>query len=494
MKNKYSFEPYDKNDPKSIEDYAQKLIGHTFNEVKAWNLPDIVGETLAEYGNRSRKGGLGNFIEEQFFCYKANSDTNADFAEAGVELKVSPYEINANGKYRAGERLVLTMISYESAIESEFEKSHLWNKCKLILLVYYLRDKSLKDNMDYRIDFAKLFTPPKTDLEIIINDYKVIVEKIIAGKAHELSESDTMYLGACTKGANAERSTVPQAFYAPGVKARKRAFCFKKPYMTYVLNTYLIPGKETYEPIIKDPDELKGRTFEEYITSKINKYAGKSDKELCSMFDRPYNNNKAQWIDLAYRMLGIKSNKAEEFEKAQIVVKAIRLEENGTMRENSPLPALAFKELIAQEWEESDLFKYFDETRFLFVVYKKRGDVYVLKGAQLWSMPYSDLNEVVFQGWQDIRDVVSRGITFTKVWQKNGIVIRNNLPKKDNNPIIHIRPHTQQTYYVFEDGEIFGKGRLSDSDELPDGRRMTKQSFWLNNNYIVSQLDDGLKR
>ena len=493
MTTKYSFEPYDKTDPKSIEDYAQKLVGHTFNEVKSWNLTEAVGETLAEYGNRSRKGGLGNFIEERFFCYKANSDTNADFADAGVELKVSPYEINANGKLRAGERLVLTMISYESAIEPEFETSHLWNKCKLILLIYYLRDRSLKDNMDYRIDFARLFTPPKKDLEIIINDYKVIVEKIAAGKAHELSESDTMYLGACTKGANAERSTVPQAYYAPNVKARKRAFCFKQPYMTYVLNSYLVPDKETYEPIIKDPDELKGRTFEEYVVTRINKYVGKSDKELCTLFDRPYNNNKAQWIDLAYRMLGIKSNKAEEFEKAQIVVKAIRLEENGSMRENSPLPALSFRNLINQEWEESSLFRYLNETRFLFVVYRKKGDIYVLKGAQLWNMPYSDLNEVVYQGWIDIREVVSKGVIFTKAQQKNGIVIKNNLPKKDNNPIIHIRPHTQQTYYVLDDGEVFGKGRISDSDELPDGRRMTKQSFWLNNTYIVSQLNPKLK-
>ena len=29
---KYTFD-YDKTNPKSIEDYAQRLIGHTFNEV-----------------------------------------------------------------------------------------------------------------------------------------------------------------------------------------------------------------------------------------------------------------------------------------------------------------------------------------------------------------------------------------------------------------------------------------------------------------------------
>ena len=493
MTTSYTLERYDKYDAKSIESYAQKLIGHTFNDVKSWNLPGSVREGIVEYGNKSRKGGLGNFIEEQFFCYKANSESEADFPTAGVELKVSPYEITTRGSIRAGERLVLTMISYDTAVELEFERSHLWKKCRLLLLIYYLRDRTLKDNMDYRIDFAKLFTPPKQDLEIIMDDYKVITEKIAAGKAHELSESDTMYLGACTKGATAEKSTVPQSYYAPDVKARKRAFCYKQPYMTYVLNSYLIPDKDTYEPIIKDPGELKGTTFEEYIVSKIDSYAGKTDKELCAMFDRDYNNNKAQWIDLAYRMLGIKSNKAEEFAKAQIVVKAIRLEENGTMRENSPLPALNFKELVSQEWEESDLFTYFDETKFLFVVFRRQDGAYTLKGAQLWNMPYKDLNEVVYQGWADIRTVVSEGVIFTKAQQKNGTVIKNNLPKKDNNPIIHIRPHTQQTYYVFEDGEVFGKGRLSDSDELPDGRRMTKQSFWLNNTYIVSQLKQRLK-
>ena len=42
--------------------------------------------------------------------------------------------------------------------------------------------------------------------KIIIDDYNQINEKIKQGKAHELSEGDTMYLGACTKGATAKKS------------------------------------------------------------------------------------------------------------------------------------------------------------------------------------------------------------------------------------------------------------------------------------------------
>ena len=68
--------------------------------------------------------------------------------------------------------------------------------------------------MLYQIDYVKLFTPPIDDLKIIEEDYKTIIDKIAEGKAHELSESDTMYLGACTKGATAEKSTVPQ-YYNP---------------------------------------------------------------------------------------------------------------------------------------------------------------------------------------------------------------------------------------------------------------------------------------
>lgn len=481
---------YDDTDPKSIERYAQRLLGHTFNEVGSWNLPSQVGEAEVNYGNKARKGGLGNFLEERFFGYKANSDSGADFSKAGVELKVSPYEKRNNGKLSAGERLVLTMISYDEAVEQDFYKSHLWAKCSLLLLIYYLRDRQKASNMDYRIDYAKLFTPPKQDLDIILQDYKIIIDKISSGKAHELSESDTMYLGACTKGATAEKSTVPQWYYAKDVKAMRRAFCFKQPYMTYVLNNYIVPGKDTYEPIIKDINELKDKSFEDFLKSKIQKYVGKTDKELCELFDREYNNNKSQWVHLAHLMLGIKSNKAEEFEKAKIVVKSICLEEDGRLVENSPLPNLCFKELIKEDWEDSELCRYLDETKFFIVVWQKKGDIRVLKGCQLWNMPRKDMDGIVYKEWKAIRDVVRDGVVLTK----NGNIINNNFPKKKDSTAIHIRPHTQKTYYDLGDGEIHGNGTISNSDELPDGRRMTKQSFWLNNTYLLDQLDEDLKK
>lgn len=490
---------YNSKNPKSIETYAKKLIGKSFILVAAEKVENQNygsrkddSNDLSSFSKKSRKGGLGNLLEKIYFGYKLNSDSDADFKEAGVELKVSPYEINKNGSLKAGERLVLTMISNNEPVIDDFYESHLWAKCQLLLLVYYLRDKSLPTNLEYRIDYVSLFTPPKKDLVIIEQDYAKIIGKIKAGKAHEISEGDTIYLGACTKGSTAEKSTVPQ-FYPPHIPARRRAFCYKNAYMTYVLNQYIVKGVETYEEIIKNPEELKAHSFEQIITDKINQYKGTSDSMLCSIFDREYNNNKAQWIDLAYRMLGIKSNRAEEFLKANIVVKAIRLDEKGRLKENSPLPSFRFLDLINEEWEESTLYNYLCDIKFLFVVYQKFNDVYVLKGCQLWNMPIKDLEEVKYE-WEKVKMVLKNGVEFCKEYHRNGVIIKNNLPKKSENHITHLRPHTQQTYYQFADGEVFGKGTISDSDLLPDGRRMTRQSFWLNNSYILEQLEENLKK
>ncbi|HHD2802739.1 restriction endonuclease [Clostridium perfringens] len=488
---------YDETNPISIENYAQKLIGKTFNDVlkdyTKYESELLISEEKEEYAenheNKKRKGGLGDLIEECYFHYKCNNDSRPDFPDAGVELKVTPYKINKNKTLSAKERLIITMIDYFKVVEENFEDSHLWNKSQLILLIYYLYSKDIENRLDYKINYAKLFTPPKEDLEIIKNDFKIIVDKIKAGKAHELSEGDTMYLGAATKSASSsDRRGQPFS----DIPAKPRAFSFKTSYMTYVLNNFMVPNKTTYEPIIKDASELKFNTFEEIIIDKINSYAGKTDEELCKIFDKEYKNNKAQWIDLAYRMLGIKSNKAEEFEKANITVKALRIDYKDKIVESSPLPTFKFKELVEETWEESKLFNYLDQQKFLFVVYKKDGDKYVLKGAQLWNIPYADLNTTVREGWENIRNVIIDGVKFTPKTDKNGkVIIKNTLPQKSANKIIHIRSHSKKSAYRFEDGTEIGNVSR-DANELPDGRYMTNQSFWLNNTYVLSQLNKDL--
>ena len=489
---------YDDTNIDSIFKYAKKLEGMTFQEVldeykkssqKIYINPLQASNEISDYDSsynntlpsKGAKGQLGNILERYYFGYMPNGYQQADFSKIGLELKQTCIDQKKDGEYTAGERLSITNISYKEPVEDNFYFSHVWNKIAKILLIHYLRDKS-KDRFDYPIKYVNLFTPPQEDLAIIIQDYLKIISKIKDGKAHEISESDTLYLGACTKGASAEKSTVPQ-YYGNKTPARKRNFCFKRQYMDYVLNHYILNKTDSSESILKTNGFNQKESFEKQILDMINMHAGKTDKELCELYDRKYNNNKAQWSDLAYKMLGIKGNHAEEFIKANIVVKSIRLEPNGTMKESISLPPFLFKKLVIEKFEESSFCEYFEETKFLFVVYKSDGTNYVLQGAKLWNMPISDLNGDAQIGWQKIHDKIQSGINFIV---ENDRVI-NDLPSKSDNRILHIRPHAAKSAYKLNNG--FETGDIhKDANELPNGEWMTTQSFWLNNTYILSQL------
>ena len=462
---------YDEFDPVSIEEYARKLIGKTFLEVCEEDIgkQSIIkeeGNYKADHENKKRKGGLGELIEERYFHYHYNNDARPYFDNAVVELKVTPYKKNKNGSISAKERLVLTMIDYYSVINENFFESHMWQKARLILLIYYLYDKEIKDRLNYEIGYVKLFSPPESDMKIIQHDFEVITQKIREGKAHELSEADTLYLGAAPKASSSkDRRKQP----CSDELAKPRAFAFKNSYMTYVLNHYIIPDKNTYEPIIKkNIDE----TFEEYIINTINQYRNYTVDELCDLF---YSDNekisKSLGALLVYRMLEIKGNQAEEFVKANIVIKTIRLKQNNKIKENMSFPTFKFKELVEEEWEDSAFGNYWRETRFLFVVYKYDvNEKLRLKGCQFWNIPYADLEGNVKTVWEQTKKVIQNGL---KIEVKKG-KLSSNLPAKSENPVCHVRPHGKNS---------------EDRYELPDGRTYPKQCFWLNNTYITSQLE-----
>lgn len=467
---------YDETDPLSIESYAQRLIGKTFANVCLEDDTEntmLVGEDsnyADNHENKKRKGGLGEIIEERFFHYQCNNDSRPDFDKAGVELKVTPYKINKNGSLAAKERLIITMIDYFKVVEEKFEESHLWNKAQLILLIYYLYQQELESRLEYKIGYAKLFSPPAVDIKIIKHDFELIVEKIKSGKAHELSEGDTMYLGAAPKAATSQDRR-RQPFNDE--LAKPRAFAFKNSYMTYVLNNFIVPGKDTYESIIKSNIT---ESFEDYVVSKINVYKDYSVASLCGEFQIEFGKRpKNLEAMLAFRMLGIKGNHAEEFEKANIVVKTIRIGKNNKIKESMSFPTFKFKELVEEDWENSTFGTYLSETRFLFVIYKyDKNDELCLKGCQFWNIPYSDLDKEVQEVWKQTKQVLLDGLLITKKNEKN----YNNLPKASGNPVCHVRPHAQNS---------------KDTYELPDGRQYPKQCFWLNNSYILEQLNNEFK-
>lgn len=450
---------------------------------------EIIGKPLKEVDATGRlstgKGAIGTVIEESWYGYSPNSESEPDFPEAGVELKVTPYVRTKDG-IRAKERLVCNIINYMDEYKKTFYSSAFWHKCETMLLMSYehLFDKP---KGEFTIDAAILFSFPEEDLLIIEHDWEIIMAKVRAGKAHEISEGDTMYLAACTKGANAQ-SVRSQPFSAE--PAKQRAYSLKSSYMTHVLNNYIFGTKTspkiiksvrrpfvapygaapTPERVIKCVSDLRTASFEEILISRLMPYYGKTQSELKSMFGIDSNAKNLNELLIA-KMLGVEGKIAytDEFLKAGIVPKTIRVEMNGTIRENMSFPTFDFIELSKETWEESTLYNYLAPTKFLFVVFQEvRTGVYALSRAMFWNIPNNDLEEV-HRVWERTVSTIRKGVILINTPRG----VSNNLPKQSESPVAHVRPHGRD-----------GNDRLP----LPDGRMMTKQCFWLNNSYIANQI------
>lgn len=80
--------PYDRTDRESIYHYAVDLRGSTLREkTDANKISDI----------RKNKGSLGSAVETYYFMLDLSNDSEADFKEAGLELKTTPLKRNKNG-------------------------------------------------------------------------------------------------------------------------------------------------------------------------------------------------------------------------------------------------------------------------------------------------------------------------------------------------------------------------------------------------------------
>jgi len=488
--------PYDDSSPKDILKYAQKLVGSRFIDVLSNNTKKsneyYFEEEVEGYNNPRKKGSLGNLLEEHYFFYKPNSSPEPDFYKAGVELKTTPYEETKRG-IRAGERLVISMIPNHEPIDIEFEGSHLEKKICKILMIWYHRLKG-QARVENQIDYVNLYelysNLCEKDLKIILEDYKKIVEKIITGNAHKLSEGDTKYLGACTKGSTAKKSLQPQ-YYNNEILAKRRAFSFKQSYMTYILNSYVKPGLMNYDSIFGIEDLNEG-DFDSKVIAKINEYKGYTVSELCSVFNLPTEKYSKQINrTLVNRILGVHTENSEEFEKANIIIKTIRLQKNGKRKESMSFPKVKIKEFIKNDFENSYEYKFFESTRFLFVVFRENefGE-YILSGSKFWNIPIDELETIGRYEWNLYKAKFIEGVKFSISYQKDGKqVIRNNLPKKTETKIFHMRPHASKAAYLINNKK-YGNGNKNDMDELPDGNKMTNQCFWLNNDYIAKIVRD----
>lgn len=447
-----------------IEVITKSALGKSLNDL-------IKAEVITIEDKEANKGGLGQLIEKYLFGMENNSDSEPDFMPAGIELKVTPYRKLKNGKLSAKERLVLNIIDFENEYKNEFRNSHFWYKNNKIQLLWYLWEPG-KDKKDYKITHEKLLELAlNEDLNQIEKDWNTIINKIKEGKAHEISEADTMYLGACTKGANS-LSVRKQPFN--DIPAMQRAFCFKVSYMTQLVRKF-IGNYSDVEKVLKDTQY----SFEEYVNNIINKYKGKSQKEL--MKELSINSNAKNINSLLInKMFNVRSNLAEteEFQKANIIPKTIRIEENGRIKESISFPAFKYTDIVNQDWKTCDLREELETTKYMFFVFKKVNNEYIFKGIKLWNMPELDIETSVMEMWKATYNTIKSGNIVKSI--TNG-KRKTNFVGLSDNEVCHVRPHGRNSKDVYP---------LPVKDKLTGASRYTKHCFWINNNYLKEILKD----
>lgn len=468
---------YNRFNKASIEEYARKLLYKSLKELNGNNED-------SRFSNEKSKGKLGQSIEEEYFGYKVNSKQEADFGEVGVELKVCPLKaiapkpksdsIREQLGYSAKERIVLSIIDYFKLNEESWENNSIMKKCKELLLMFYMNEKdTAKEDLIFKI--ISLWTPSERDLMIIENDWNTIVLKVKQGKAHEISEGDTMYLGACTKGSTAEKSKRGQP--NSDIMAPQRAFSYKRQYVDYIIEELLRKEQNRKrKPTKYLTDEYM--LFDEKVYNVFNGIINKTLSEIINMYSINRERKAKNFIrlivdDVCKEVFGDKLDNFEEFKKADIELKTILLKPNGMPKESMSFEQINYCEIVKEEWETSTIRSKFENKKHLWIIFKSKInfekqsklslDDIVLSKVMFWNMPISDLNNSMYKVWLDTTNKIKQGDY-------------DNFIKISDGEIAHIRPKAQNE---------------KDVAPTPQGSEQRKKCFWLNAKYVKEQIEKG---
>lgn len=428
---------------------------------------ELVGRTLRQLhpdraNVRRGKGAFGQLVEELHFGYAPNSDAAPDFRAARLELKATGVVRSRAAGWQAKERLVLGIVDYLSLpSEHAFHASAFFVKNARLLLVVYEWAKD-RDVLDHRVNLVhvlELDALSPNDRKVIEDDWRTIRRFVEEGRAHELSEGHTNYLVAARKGAGKGRDlrTQPRS----SVPAPQRAFSFKASFVSRVLTEAYDRQararlREVEAPLLTPADLAAGRTLDEAVATRLLSYVGRTDTDIQAEVAPELNPEaKAFHATLVRRMLGVQTRAIEEFEKADVTLKVVRVLASGKPREAISFPAFRYSDLARQAWRTSDLRSELTR-RFLFAFFRYRDGVLLFERATFWTMPTATLETEARRVWIETVRRVRRGRA-------------DDLPNTAFSRVVHVRPHARNA---------------SDTDVTPDGTLVVKKSFWLNASYV----------
>jgi len=471
--------PYNPHDLSSVIEYTKKLEGNTLRKLTKGNLDSA----------KKNKGGIGQLTEELYFFLKNNSSPEPDFVNLQLELKtggLNPTSSrdrhkNISGKWKAKEALSLSSINYNNIVQEEFFLSSFIKKNKNILLIFHKYEKL--HPLDLEIKLTGIFSYDslsEVDKQIIKQDWELMKSKTLDGKAHEFSRGDFEYLELATSGTSSSFTTQP----CSNEKVRTRKYSFKAGFMHSVIAKL---GSDSLNTISLFDKPDKNKTLSDKINDRFKPYIGKHTDLIASSIGisvEDCKKSKQYFSIISKRLLKAifdvpekveVEEYVEEFAKAEISIKAIRVNEKNLPKEHVSLPAFKYENIIHQSWDDSGFKKHIDK-KFLFIFYKESESDFVLDKVVYWNMSSEHINEAQ-KVWEETKQLIEEGKIVKEIKVlKNGKKKRlTYFPGSKSNLVSHVRPHARTTK------DTYG---LPVRDIHTGWDEYTKHCFWLNKEFI----------
>jgi DNA mismatch repair protein MutH len=438
---------YDPTSVDSIYEFSLRLVGKSLSSIV---------ELPRDIENLQDRGNLGSLVEKYFFKLDRSNTAGPDFSKARLELKTTGLRHDKGSAYSAKERLKLGSINYNEIVNEQWSTSTLLKKIGNVLIMFYEYDEKVKP-LDRIFVASILYKIPEVDAYQIQRDWEKIRETVRQGRAHELSEGDTRYLGACRSGTGGYSESLRKQPNSE-VDAKSRAFCFKQSYLNSIFQgNFVRQGSGQLEQFVSlGASRLK--TLEDATFDCFKPFFGKSVEELTDIFgisSTPKNYRRA----LSERILGGSEANIDEIRKSGVELKTIKLGASWTPRESISFRNFDYFEIAQQSWDDSEL-KNSLEKEFLFIIFRQVGLIERLESIVYWTMPFEDRERA-----REVWEVTKRQILDGK----------REFTKASERKVIHVRPKAANASVLVS---------------TPKSGLLGKKCFWINANYIGQQLED----
>lgn len=499
-------------------------------------LEDAKGRTLGEIDRNGANiflttkdkpkitGIAGSIVEQSLFGYKPDNNQECDIQIDGIltELKTTGIRIpkselkvaktkggtEYNKHFKAKEGISITGVTFNPYPQTNFEKSHFWEKAENLLLVFY-EYTAYKPVLAAEYERFKIidycfnkFT--QTEKNQLRSDWEKVRDFLVpVYEMYPNVEERNQHLEGFTRKL---RPNLLLIELVPAFKNKKNShshprYRLKKTFVdTIVKNHFCNDTKEVdLEKSFASFNELDKKCHDLSML-----YSNKTFNELKVLLDIKSDVlNKDFGAKCILKMFDAQCSELKQikdFQKAGIICRTITLSPKNRKTEDMKLDSIDFEEWTNRDvdFEESEIFNFFVEHSLLCPIFQEceiteeiksskeeiRGLTKFL-GFKRLSFDDDFICSDVKKTWESVRRLVH---TNTLIWEY--VIDKDGNKKMNKSGSYAGAPNLPKS----SEFNVFCRGGATDSSdkyrtEFVNGIKMLPQSFWIKGTFIVEKLN-----